>query len=123
MIGYVVDGQIVIITADGAHTSEERDAMYDAIRDDARVADGSLLLIDARGNALPSAAPAVRETVASMVERLGPKLGRACALVRPPDRQAPAVQFQLTANTYDIRVGVFTDVAAAREWLEVHAQT
>jgi hypothetical protein len=121
MFSYRVENGVIVITAAGVYTATERDNVYDAIRRDPAIHEQSLLLIDTRQNLAPGSAIDIRDAIDSLIRRLGPKLGRACAIIRSPARPAASFHFQLHASARGLRVGVFDDEAGARQWLSVYA--
>jgi hypothetical protein len=118
MLSYEIDASILTLRTSGALTVNEREAVFDAVRADARVPLGALVLIDARQRDLAPSEFAVVERLRVLLDQLGPKLGPVCAVVVPA---GPATQwriFQDAARGAGLQVALFIDEPSARLWLE-----
>jgi hypothetical protein len=123
VISYRVDGDIVLIVAVGGYTTDERDAVYEGIRQDDAVVDGALLLIDARGNIAPKPQSELRSAIQQMIDRVGTKIGSTWAVVLREDRHVQGHMFQAIAAEHGLRVGLFFDEGEARQWLRAYQRT
>jgi hypothetical protein len=117
MLSYEIDGSILTLRATGRVTHLERVPVFDAVRADANVPNNALLLIDfTKAHALTSPY-AVIERLRILVDQLGPKLGRLCAMIVPPALAAQGASFQTEAQAFGLRVAIFCDERSARQWL------
>ncbi len=118
MLSYEVSGNLLRLVARGALTEDERRHCYSAIRNDARVPDEAVMLIDATRLDEPPVEEVPRNT-RLMIEQLGRKLGRTCAVLVPP-RLAPAAGvFKHVASALGLDVALFRDETAAHDWLRL----
>lgn len=117
MLTYRVEGSILVLTAAGETSLQQREAAFTAIRNDPNVPDGALLLLDAREFSEILNAKTVQERVRSLVGELGPKLGLVCAVVMPLERTLDLHFFQSMGPELGLRVGLFQHEGAARRWL------
>jgi hypothetical protein len=118
MLSYEIDASILTLRVSGALTANEREAVFDAVRADARVPRGALLLIDARERDLAPSEFAVVERLRVLLDQLGPKLGHECAVVVPAELAAQWRIFQEAASGAGLQVALFSDEPSARRWLE-----
>ena len=92
--------------------------MYAAVRADAAVPDGALLLLDQREiDVAMMRGHLVVERLRVLFDQLGPKLGPMCALIFAPGLAEQAHVFQTEAVGFGLRVEVFSDEPSARQWL------
>ena len=105
------------LIATGRTQPEVREHVLGAIRKDPRVPERALLLIDAREAESIGTVTALQGLVHLFVERLGPKIGPRCAAVVPPERVGEARLFQVATGEMGIRMEIFGDIEAAKEWL------
>ena len=117
MYTYSVDGSILKLVATARTQPEEREHVLGKIRKDPRVPERSLLLIDAREADSIGTVTALQGLVHLFVERLGPKIGQRCAAVVPPERVGEARLFQVATGEMGIRMEIFGEVEAAKDWL------
>jgi hypothetical protein len=117
MYAYTIDGSILTLVVTGATTSEHRESMLSAIRQDSRVPNGALLLIDARQAASVGSTIGLQERAHTFVHLLGPKMGPLCAIIVPPDLAAEAALFQAAGGELGVRVGLFAEESQAKQWL------
>ena len=116
MLGYQIDGHILSLTVSTYPTLAARQALFDAVRADRRVTLGALVILDVRSLALDLGEANVLERLGALITLLGPKLGRACAIIRDA-HQDDSHLFQTEGRRLGLRVGLFADEQAARQWL------
>jgi hypothetical protein len=117
MISYETDGRILTLRATGTTTLAQRIPVFAAIRDDPRVPDAALLLIDARTTDAAANEHVVVEHVRVLFEVLGNKLGTLCAMIVAPQIDPSARLFQNRALDLALEVSIFDDEVSARRWL------
>ena|ERR1700676_2300383 len=117
MLSYEINGSILTLRASGTTTLDERKPVFDAIRADAAVPDNALILIDAREVFIGMSEPVVVERLRVLLDQLGGKLGRRCALVIDPGGADQAEIFKTEAPAFGLRVSLFTNEQLARDWL------
>ena len=121
MVSYEIDGSILILRASGTTTRDQRVPVLDAVRADARVPNGALLMIDVREVDVGMSKPVVVERLRLLFDLLGPKLGPACALIVTPGLGGDQASiFQAEAAGFGLRVELFSDERTARQWLKAH---
>ena len=120
MLSYEIDGSVLTLRVSGTITPKERRHVFAAVQADARVPNGALVLLDVRKSTVRLHDYAVIERVRVLIDQLGSKLGRACAIVNPlgPDKQSGV--FQDAASDFGLWVRCFRDEASARDWLNGH---
>lgn len=92
--------------------------MFDSVRNDPAVSDGSPAILDIRELQVELSAIALITRIQNFRDRLGPKMGRTCAIVISPDNRFLSRSFQHYAQELiDLRVGIFSDMDEARRWL------
>ena len=118
MLTYEVDGTILKLTLKGTPTEAQRAMVHAEIANDSNVPLGALLLIDiTRADPIEDLAEMHRRTKL-LTERLGNKLGPACAVVVPPRLSEISEKFlSLRTDPGGVRVALFRDEPAARQWL------
>jgi hypothetical protein len=117
MLTYQIDGPILTLTLKGTPHELQRSMTYAEIAGDARVPPGVLVMVDIR-RADPIDDPAeVDRRARTLVERLGPKLGSACAVIVPPRLATIAEHFQSMSTELGLRIALFRDEPDARRWL------
>src|SRR5690349_2595334 len=94
MLSYRVEDGIVVITALGSSTLEQRREVFEAIRDDPSVGQPALVLFDGRRMAEDLDEAAVRQRLKVLQETLGAKLGPAYAVLPPPSHVSEPVMFR-----------------------------
>jgi uncharacterized protein (DUF2336 family) len=114
---YEIDGQILTLRVSASLTPSEREALFDAVRVDARVPQAVVLIIDARSLPLDLSEASLIEWLRALVDRLGPKLGSMCAMIREAHGDNSHL-FQTAARSLGLRVGLFSDEQTARQWFE-----
>jgi hypothetical protein len=117
VLTYSVDGSILTVVAAGTTGDTDRQHFYQTIREDSRVPDGALLLVDATRADPAKSIHELRERAHLIALRLGRKMGPVCAVITPPRLTEDAVYFQAASGELGVRVGIFTDEAEARRWL------
>jgi hypothetical protein len=117
VLSYEIDGSILTLRAVGTTTLEQRRPVFEALRADARVPDGALLLIDGRETDGGMSEHVVRERVRVLLEGLGPKLGPVCALIVAAAILEDAQVFRFEGAGVGLRVALFNDEPSARQWL------
>lgn len=117
MISYKVDGQFVILTANGKANERERSQLFEALRADPNVPDGAYLIIDIRDYEIRLTQAELEARVRAMVEALASKIGVASAVLVGDSSLRIGLGLQLVAGNMNFRVGVFHDEASARKWL------
>jgi hypothetical protein len=120
MVSYEIDDSILIFRASGTTTSDQREPVFAAVRADARVPNGALLLLDVREVDVGMSMPVVVERLRVLLDLLGPKLGLACAVIVTPEHGDQARIFQTEATAFGLRVKLFDDERSARRWLNTH---
>jgi hypothetical protein len=124
MLSYDVDGTILKLTLKGTPSEGQRALVHAEIANDPRVPLGALVLIDiTRADPIDDVAEMERRT-RLLTDRLGSKLGPAVAVVVPPRLTEISEKFlSLRTDPAGMRVALFRDEPAARQWLatfEVH---
>jgi hypothetical protein len=117
MVSYEFDGSILTFRASGTTTRAQREPVFEAVRADARVPNGALVLLDVREVDIGMSKHVVLERLRVLLELLGPKLGAACALIIAPEHGDQASVFQTEAPGFGLRVKLFSDEQSARQWL------
>jgi hypothetical protein len=117
MLSYHIDGPFVIMVATGETTSEERDAVFNGIRDDPKVEFGSHLIVDVRHSEARLTPMEFLSRAKAILEAMGPKIGSACAFVVNFESSHIGFEFQSAASKINFKVGVFHDERNARRWL------
>jgi hypothetical protein len=117
MLSYEIDDSILTFTVSGTPTLSQRQAVFDAVRADAGVPSGALVLLDVRQVDVAGNEYTPVEQLRSLVNQLGPKLGPACALLVRPEATIQARIFQDAGIGVGLQVGLFTDEPSARQWL------
>jgi hypothetical protein len=117
MLSYEIDGSVLTLRGSGTITLQQRLHLFAAVRADAGVPNGALVLLDVRGIDVDLHDHAVIERTRVLVDQLGPKLGPACAIIIPlaPDEQSRI--YQDAASDVGLRVRFFRDEPSARQWL------
>jgi hypothetical protein len=116
-LSYEIDGPILTLRASGAPTLSERQAVFDAVRADARVPSGALVLLDVREVDVARSEFTPVEQLRALLDHLGPKLGPVCAMIVRPEIATQARIFQGAGVGVGLRVGLFSDEPSARRWL------
>ena len=114
---YKVDGRFITLTTTGKTTTEERRAVYDAIRSDPNVPDGAFLIIDIRKYEIFMTPIELQNRVRDFLEGMPGKIGRSCAILVSDVSKRVGFDFQLVAAKSNFRVGVFHTEDSARRWL------
>ena len=117
VLTYETEGHILIIRGSGSPQPSERRVFFDRMRSDAGVRDRSLLLLDARLINPPLTGPLVSERLYALLEALGAKRGKACALVVTPEQDLEAHTVQGVGTELGLHVGVFFNESEGRHWL------
>ena len=120
MVSYEIDGSILTLRASGTTTLNEREPVFAAVRADASVPNGALLLLDVREVDVGMSKPVVVERLRVLLDQLGPKLGPLCAMIITSDLGDQAQIFQTEGIGFGLRVGLFSDEPSAREWLKAY---
>ena len=98
-------------------TVEQREPVFAAVRADARIPNGALVLLDVREVDVGMSKHVVVERLRVLLDQLGPKLGPARALIVTAGVGDQARIFQTEAIGFGLRVELFSDERAARQWL------
>lgn len=116
MFSYKADGSFVTLTTDGKSTTDERQAVFDAIRIDPNVRNGAHLIIDLRKYEARLTQPEIQNRVRALLATLGTKLDSACAVIVRDASLRFGMNFQMVAANLNFKVAVFQDESAARKW-------
>ena len=118
MLTYEVEGTILKLTLRGKPSDAQRALVHAEIAADPRVPLGALVLIDiTRADPFDDVGEIERRTKL-LTERLGSKLGPACAVIVPPRLTEVSERFLATrTDPGGVRVALFRDEPAARQWL------
>ena len=118
MLTYEVDGTILKLTLKGTPSESQRAQVHAEIASDPRVPLGALILIDiTRADPIDDIAEMDRRT-RLLTNRLGSKLGPACAVVVPPRLTEISEKFlSVRTDPGGVRVALFRDEPSARQWL------
>lgn len=119
-MSYEIDGSILTFRASGTTTRDQREPVFAAVRADARVPNGALILLDVREVDVGMSMPVVVERLRVLLDLLGPKLGTTCAVVITPELGDQASLFQTEATGFGLRVKLFSDERIARRWLNAN---
>jgi hypothetical protein len=117
MLSYEIDGPVLTLRASGTTTLSERQPVFEAVRADANVPNGALVLLDVREVDVGMGGPTVVERLRVLLDQLGPKIGPVCAMIVPPGLAEQARLFQVAGIGAGLKVGLFSDEQSAREWL------
>jgi hypothetical protein len=117
MLSYECDGSVLTLTLRGTPHELQRTMVYSDIAADPRVPEAALLLVDIRRSDAIDDAADIERRARLLAERLGPKLGAACAVIVPPRLAEAAALFQSMAPQLGLRIGLFRDEPEARQWL------
>jgi|ERR1017187_7388497 hypothetical protein len=120
MVSYEIDGSILTFRASGTTTRDQREPVFAAVRADAHVPNGALVLLDVREVDVGMSAPVVIERLRVLFDLLGPKLGTTCAVIITPELGDQASLFQTEATGFGLRVKLFSDERIARRWLNAN---
>jgi len=118
MLTYEVEGTILKLTLKGTPSEAQRALVHAEIANDPNVPLGALLLMDiTRADPIEDLGEMQRRTKL-LTDRLGSKLGPACAVVVPPRLTEISEKFlSVRTDPGGLRVALFRDEAAARQWL------
>ena len=118
MLSYEVDGTILKLTLKGTPSEAQRALVHAEIASDPNVPLGVLVLMDiTRADPIDDVAEMQRRT-RLFTDRLGSKLGPACAVVVPPRLTEISEKFMsLRTDPGGLRVALFRDEPTARQWL------
>ena len=118
MLTYEVEGTILKLTLRGTPSEAQRALVHSEIANDPNVPMGALLLMDiTRADPIEDVAEMQRRTKL-LTDRLGSKLGPACAVVVPPRLTEISERFLSTrTDPGGLRVALFRDEPTARQWL------
>jgi hypothetical protein len=118
MLTYEVEGTILKLTLKGTPSEAQRALVHAEIANDPNVPLGALLLMDiTRADPIEDLAEMQRRTKL-LTERLGSKLGPACAVVVPPRLTEISEKFlSVRTDPGGLRVALFRDETSARQWL------
>jgi hypothetical protein len=117
MLSYEIDDSLLTLRASGTTTRDQREPVFAAVRADARVPNGTLVLLDVRGVDVGMSKHVVVERLRVLLDLLGPKLGVACALIVTPELSDQSRIFETEAAGFGLRAKLFTDERTARQWL------
>jgi hypothetical protein len=120
MVSYEIDGSILTLRASGTTTLEEREPVFAAVRADASVPNGALVLLDVREVDAGMSKHVVIERLRVLLDQLGPKLGPVCAMIIRAEIGDQARTFQTEGVGFGLRVSLFNDELSAREWLSAY---
>jgi hypothetical protein len=118
MLTYEIDGLVLTLRATGTTTADQRQPVFDAVRADARVPNGALVLLDVREVDIGMSQHVVVERLRLLCNLLGPKLGRACAMLVTQAVRDQSTTFQTEAVGFGLLVNLFSDESKARHWLD-----
>jgi hypothetical protein len=120
MLSYETDGRVLTLRVKGDTTIDERAVTFTAIRGDARVPVGVLLMLDQRRGWMISSSPSlIAGRLRLLLTELGGKLGSVWALICETDAQKVEARVaQTIARDMNIQIGIFDDEASARVWLK-----
>lgn len=118
MLTYEVDGTILKLTLKGTPSESQRSQTHADIASDPQVPLGALLLIDiTRADPIEDLAEIERRT-RLLTDRVGSKLGPACAVVVSPRLTEISEKFlSRRTDPGGLRVALFRDEPTARQWL------
>lgn len=117
MVEYTIGDRVLEIKGSGIYAPGEWDAAFDAVRNDPAVPDHAFLIIDIRESPIELSTVRLMDRIRNLRDRLGPKIGEACAMVITPKNMLLSHQFQhFSEQMIQLRVGIFTDIAEARRW-------
>ena len=118
MLTYEVEGTILKLTLKGTPSEAQRALVHAEIANDPNVPLGALLLMDiTRADPIEDLGEMQRRTKL-LTDRLGSKLGPACAVVVPPRLTEISEKFlSVRTDPGGLRVALFRDETAARQWL------
>ena len=118
MLTYEVTGNVLTMKVQGTPTDLQRHAFYDSIARDPMVPAAVLILLDARRADAPDSLEDLEHRARLLTERLGHKLGAACAVVAPPRLLAEAEHMETLAPVLGLQVRSFRDEPEALQWLK-----
>lgn len=122
MLSYSVDGKVIRLTVAGDVSLSERESVFSAIRADAAIIDGFVVLVDARDAKVTFRDASIDDRTQALVDSLGPKFGGACAFIEPADDPLYGKRFQRAGAKIGLRVGLFADEPSALRWLGVYIE-
>jgi hypothetical protein len=117
MYTYEIDGKVLTLHPRGTPTDHERRTVYDQIANDDRVPAGALVLLDARRVDPPENTDDLQWRAHTLVQRLGLKLGPACAVIVPPRLVPEGEYMQSKSSELGVKIALFRDEPEARKWL------
>jgi hypothetical protein len=124
MLSYEIDGSILTLRASGSTTLGQRQAVFDAIRDDTSVPRDALILIDVRQYDFGMSAYLLADRLRIFFDHLGPKCGPALAVIIPSGLAADQARvFKSKAIDFGLRVNLFSDEQLARDWLNAYRRS
>jgi hypothetical protein len=121
MFSYKPGGAFVTLKSDGKADARQRQAVYDAMRSDPRVPDGTSLILDLRLAVIQLTQSELVDRVRALFATLGPTLGSACAVIVKDKSLRFGLNLQTIAGNMNFRVGIFHDEDGARKWLTADA--
>src|SRR5690348_2491242 len=118
MLTYLVTDKILRLIVTGDVTLQELEATCKAAHDDPAVLDESVVLVDALRSdvTFKDASPGVR--IQALMNGLGPKFARVCALIEPTHDPFYGIAFQSAGQRLGVKIGLFQSEQAALTWLE-----
>ena len=122
MLSYHVDGPVLTLVGAPHSKVVDRHRMLETIRSDDRVPELALVLVDSRETEPELDDAALRSRVHDLVDRLGVKMGPACAVLVTGAHARWARTLNIAARERDLSLAVFVDEAAARDWLRNYTE-
>lgn len=118
MLTYEVTGKILRLIVTGDVMLHELEANCKTARDDPAVLDESVVLVDAlhADVTFKDALPSVR--MQTLIDGLGPKFARVCALIEPAHDPYYGIAFQSAGQRLGVKIGLFQGEQAAVSWLK-----
>jgi hypothetical protein len=125
VLSYVISHGRLELTATGSVTPTETAKTLNEIRDNPSAPDGMMLLLDVRQHDAASIdIDEIPGRLAALIGLLGPKLGVFWAIVIE-DHVEQVIKGRLVqslAQGHDVTVLLFSEVVAARDWLNAMAE-
>jgi hypothetical protein len=123
VLSYRINGPFVEVTVEDGHSLKELRTLYRQLLADPLLPATVLMVFDARAGTGTLSDAERRARLDAFVEILCPRVLPVCAVVTPTISTVGAKSAQTEASQRGLRVGLFSDMDAARRWLGVYADT
>jgi hypothetical protein len=109
------------VTLPDVYSLAELRATYEAIRADSFMPSSPVMLFDARARITRLSAGESRARAEAFLELLCPRVPAVFAMVVTPTSAIAGKTAQVEARQAGLRIGIFTSLESARQWLSAYA--